>query len=64
LIRLVNAQSDEGYTPIMFAAFRGNIVIYYSQFKDIIMRLEKIGADIHAKNNKGLGVFHLAAQRD
>jgi ankyrin repeat protein len=40
----------------MFAAFRGNI--------DIIMRLEKIGADIHAKNNKGLGVFHLAAQRD
>ncbi len=55
----LNIRSDEGFTPIMFCAFRGNIVILVK--KKFIKKLELLGADLFAKNNAGLSLVHLAA---
>jgi ankyrin repeat protein len=47
---------DDGFTPIHFASFRGNIVL--------IEALLEIGADMYARNNYGINVMHVAAQGD
>jgi len=52
----VNSRTDEGFTPIHFASFTGNI--------ELIKLLESHGADFAIKNNQGLSVVHIAAQGD
>jgi len=52
----VNSKTDEGFTPIHFASFKGNM--------EIIKLLESHGADFAIKNNQGLSVIHIAAQGD
>jgi len=56
LLLWVNSRTDEGFTPLHFASFKGNI--------QLIKLLENYGADIHSKNNQGLSVIHIAAQGD
>lgn len=50
----INSRSCEGYTPLLLAAYRGNI--------DIIKELIKFGADYSLINNSGLSILHMAAQ--
>jgi len=52
----VNSKTDEGFTPIHFASFKGNM--------EIVKLLESHGADFAIKNNQGLSVIHIAAQGD
>jgi ankyrin repeat protein len=56
LTKLVNKSSKKSLTAIHLAAYRGNI--------EIIKLLIKNGANIQAKNEKGLNVLHMAAQGD
>jgi ankyrin repeat protein len=50
----VNEKSDQGYTAIHYASYRGNI--------EIINRLIDNGSEIENLNNRGLNVLHMAAQ--
>lgn len=50
----INMKSNNGYTSLHYAAFRGNI--------DVIKLLIENGANIDICNNEGLNVLHLAAQ--
>jgi ankyrin repeat protein len=53
----VNEQTyKEGFTPLHFSSFRGNL--------EIIKKLLKIGADMHIVNHNGINVLHVAAQGD
>jgi len=48
--------NEDGFTPLHFASFRGNITV--------IECLLGIGADMYARNNYGINVMHVAAQGD
>jgi len=52
----VNMKTDEGFTAVHFASFKGNI--------DLIKLLEENGADLFERNKKGLNAIHIAAQGD
>jgi len=52
----VNAKTDEWFTALHFASFKGNI--------ELIKLLEQYNANIHAENSQGLTVIHIAAQGD
>eukprot|EP01016_Furgasonia_blochmanni_P046407 TRINITY_DN6681_c0_g1_i3.p1 TRINITY_DN6681_c0_g1~~TRINITY_DN6681_c0_g1_i3.p1 ORF type:complete len:526 (+),score=75.36 TRINITY_DN6681_c0_g1_i3:104-1579(+) len=52
----VNQKNKEGYTPLHYAAYRGNI--------ELVKLLESYGADIEDKNENGLNVIHIASQGD
>mmetsp|Transcript_3313 Transcript_3313/g.6849 ORF Transcript_3313/g.6849 Transcript_3313/m.6849 type:complete len:436 (+) Transcript_3313:3102-4409(+) len=52
----VNTKTQDGFTALHLAAFRGNFTI--------CKRLLELGADMFAKNKQGLGVMHIAAQGD
>ena len=56
LEKFLNRQNSEGFTPLHFASFRGNV--------EIIDFLIKKGADYRIVNSQGLSVVHLAAQGD
>lgn len=57
----VNSKTQDGFTALHLAAFRGNFV---RSKQAICKRLLEIGADMFAKNKQGLGVMHIAAQGD
>ena len=48
--------SGDGFTALHFASFKGN--------PDLCELLIENGADIHAKNNFGINMLHVAAQGD
>ena len=48
--------TDDGFTALHFASFRGNLVL--------IKLLLKHGSDMHIKNFFGINVMHVAAQGD
>jgi ankyrin repeat protein len=50
----INSQSEQGYTAIHYAAYRGNI--------DVINKLIDNGAIVEICNKRGLNVLHMAAQ--
>lgn len=50
----INKKSHDGFTPLHYAAFRGNM--------DVIKFLIEHGSEIDTCNNEGLSVLHLAAQ--
>ena len=54
----INTQSnsDEGFYPLHFASFHGNV--------KLIKLLVKNGADIWVKNKQGINMLHVAAQGD
>ena len=54
LTKWINFKSNQGYTAILFASYRGNI--------DTIKILLDCGADIYSTNNQGLNVIHMASQ--
>lgn len=54
LKKWINTKSNQGYTAILFASYRGNI--------DTIRLLVENGADIYATNIQGLNVIHMASQ--
>ena len=56
LIKLLSLKDKDGNTPMLFAAYKGNI--------EIIMKLIEIGVKYDTKNNAGLDVIHMAAQND
>ena len=56
LPQLFSMEDIDGNTPLLFAAFRGNI--------EIIKELINHGVDYKKKNNSGLNVLHMAAQGD
>jgi ankyrin repeat protein len=49
-------QDKEGNTPILFAAYKGQI--------NLISKMIELGANYNAKNKAGLNVIHMAAQND
>lgn len=51
-----NEKTDEGFTPLHLAAFRGNLKIIELFFSN--------GADVTLKNKQGLNCLHIAAQGD
>ncbi len=50
----INSKSKEGFTPILLAAYKGNI--------EIIKLLIENGGDYRQTNKSGLSVLHMAAQ--
>lgn len=54
IIKWVNEKSEQGYTAMHYASYRGNI--------DIINKLIENGADFEIINKRGLNVLHMAAQ--
>jgi ankyrin repeat protein len=50
----VNEQTEQGYTALHYAAYRGNI--------DICNKLIECGAEVEVINKRGLNVLHMAAQ--
>jgi ankyrin repeat protein len=54
LIKWVNMQSEQGYTALHYASYRGNI--------DVIKILIESGANLNITNKRGLNVFHMSAQ--
>lgn len=58
LMNWVNTQSkgEEGFTPMHFASFHGNLYL--------IKLLLKYGATIYAKNKQDINMLHVAAQGD
>jgi ankyrin repeat protein len=50
----VNARSDQGFTALHFASYRGNY--------ELISLLIDEGAEVEVINNEGLNVLHMAAQ--
>lgn len=45
--------NEDGFTPLHFASFRGNI--------SVIEILLETGSDMYARNNYGINVMHVAA---
>ena len=56
LVKLLSIKDKDGNTPMLFAAYRGNIAI--------IEQLIDIGVKYNTKNNAGLDVIQMAAQND
>ena len=56
LINLLSAKDKGGNTPMLFAAFRGNI--------KIMEKLIGLGVKYDGVNNAGLNIIHMAAQSD
>ena len=56
LIKLLSLKDKDGNTPILFAAYKGNI--------EIISKLIEAGVKYDIKNNAGLDVIQMAAQND
>ena len=56
LIKLLSLKDKDGNTPMLFAAYKGNI--------DIIKKLIEIGIKYDIKNKAGLDIIHMAAQND
>lgn len=54
ITKWVNEKSEQGYTAIHYASYRGNI--------DIINKLIENGAEVEVTNKRGLNVLHMAAQ--
>jgi palmitoyltransferase len=50
----INTTSEQGYTAIHYASYRGNI--------EVINLLVNNGADIEVSNKRGLNVLHMACQ--
>jgi len=56
LIKLLSLKDKDGNTPMLFAAYKGNI--------EIISKLISLGVNYNCKNNAGLDVIQMAAQSD
>ena len=56
LVKLLSLKDKDGNTPILLAAYRGNI--------EIISKLIEIRVKCDIKNKAGLDVIHMAAQND
>ena len=56
LIKLLSLKDKDGNSPILFAAYKGNI--------EIISKLISLGVNYNCKNNAGLDVIQMAAQSD
>ena len=56
LVKLLSLKDKDGNTPILFAAYKGNI--------QIISKLIELGVKYNIKNNAGLDVIQMAAQND
>lgn len=54
LKKWVNTPTEQGYTAIHYASYRGNI--------DIINLLIENGAEVEVVNKRGLNVLHMACQ--
>ena len=54
LKRWINCQSEQGYTALHYAAYRGNI--------ELINILISNGAQIDIMNKRGLNVMHMSSQ--
>lgn len=52
----MNETNNEGFTPIHFASYKGNV--------EMIRLLENLRASIVLETKAGLNVLHLAAQGD
>lgn len=52
----LNWPTHDGFTAILYASFRGDC--------KMISLLVRLGANIHARNSKGLNALHVAAQGD
>ncbi len=57
----VNQFSNDHFTCLHFAVFRGNKV---KGRQDLLQLFIEIGADLTATNKQGLGMMHIAAQGD
>ena len=53
-IKFINSKTNQGYTAMHYAAFRGNIFL--------IELFQEYKADINCLNNRNLSIMHLAAQ--
>ena len=56
LVNLLSSKDKGGNTPMLFAAFRGNI--------KIMEKMIELGVDYNCVNNAGLNIIHMAAQSD
>ena len=56
LIKLLSLKDEGGNSPILYAAFRGNL--------QLIIKLIDLGVSYHDKNKAGLNIIHMAAQGD
>lgn len=56
LVSLLSMKDREGNTPILFAAFRGNL--------EIVKELVDLGVNYENRNRAGLNIIHMAAQSD
>ena len=56
LVNLLSAKDKGGNSPMLFAAFRGNIAI--------MEKMIELGVDYNCVNNAGLNIIHMAAQSD
>ena len=56
LSKLLSLEDKEGNTPMLFAAYKGQI--------NIITKMIELGVNFNIKNRAGLNVIHMAAQND
>ena len=56
LIDILSTKDNAGNTPMLFAAFRGNLTA--------MKKLISLGIGFHDVNNAGLNIIHMAAQSD
>ena len=56
LVNLLSSKDKGGNTPMLFAAFRGNI--------KIMEKMIELGVKYDCLNNAGLNIIHMAAQSD
>ena len=56
LIDILSSKDKAGNTPMLFAAFRGNLTV--------MQKLISLGLGVHDLNNAGLNIIHMAAQSD
>ena len=57
----VGVTTEEGFTCLHFAAFRGSLVTYIQRMLKLFLAE---GADLKARNRQGLNALHIAAQGD
>ena len=56
LVNLLSKKDQSGNTPMLFAAFRGNITV--------MEKMIDLGVRYDCRNNAGLNIIHMAAQSD
>ena len=56
LIKLLSLKDEGGNTPILYAAFKGNL--------KLLIKLIELGVNYNEKNNAGLNIIQMAAQGD